>query len=74
MAKKKPALERRAENLFCCRCKEDFELAQEPATWRMGFLRKLEQAPRRIKDHFHEWLGHETGAYLCGNCYFDLTD
>lgn len=59
---------------FCCRCKEDFDVAEEPARWEMGMMRKLSKAPKRIKDMFRDWLDHEEGGYLCGNCYFDLTD
>lgn len=63
-----------ADEKFCCRCAEDFPLASEPASWRMGFLRELKKAPKRIRDQFREWLDHDEGKYLCGNCYFDLTD
>lgn len=59
---------------FCCRCKEDFEVAAEPATWRMGLMRELKKAPKKIRVQFQEWLDHDEGHYLCGNCYFDLTD
>ncbi|MDP3064042.1 MAG: hypothetical protein Q8O40_12650 [Chloroflexota bacterium] len=57
---------------FCARCKEEFPIAKEPATWRMGFLRRLSKLPRRLREH-HE-IAHQAGGYLCGNCYFDLTD
>jgi hypothetical protein len=40
----------------------------------MGMMRLLSKAPKRIRDRFREWLDHATGKYLCGNCYFDLTD
>lgn len=59
---------------FCCRCKEEFPEANEPTSWTMGKLRKLDKAPRRIVAQFSDWLGHPGGKYLCGNCYFDLTD
>lgn len=59
---------------FCCRCKEDFPIAEEPAGWRMGIMRLLSKAPKRIRDQFREWLDDDMGHYLCGNCYFDLTD
>jgi hypothetical protein len=59
---------------FCCRCKEDFDVTPEPAQWQMGFMRELRKAPARIRHRYAEWLSHETGKYLCGNCYFDLTD
>lgn len=59
---------------FCFRCKEDFDVASEPASWRMGEMRELKKAPKRIRERFREWLDHDKGRYLCGNCYFDLTD
>lgn len=59
---------------FCCRCKEDFTIAKEPARWQMGLMRELKKAPQKIRQQFREWLDHETGCYLCGNCFFDLTD
>ena len=42
----------------------------------MGYLRPLKFAPRRIKEQFKEWLDADdpNARYLCGNCYFDLTD
>lgn len=65
------------ERPFCCRCKEEFSVAKkEPTLWRMGELRKLKYAPRKIKDLFRSWLNSELHGegYLCGSCYFDLTD
>jgi hypothetical protein len=59
---------------FCCRCKEDFLLAAEPTAWRMGELRSLVFAPAPIRREFSDWATHPDGHYLCGNCYFDLTD
>jgi hypothetical protein len=59
---------------FCCRCKEDFPVAQEPSRWAMGVMRLLAKAPKGIREQFREWLDHPDGQYLCGNCYFDLTD
>jgi hypothetical protein len=62
---------------FCVRCKEDFPVADEPATWRMGQLRPLRKAPKRIRERFREWLSEDAinpHPMLCGNCYFDLTD
>jgi len=60
---------------FCCRCKEDFPVNKYDF-WQMGKLNKLEQAPKRIRDQYREWLSSEVHGegYLCGNCYFDLTD
>lgn len=64
------------DNPFCCRCKEDFPVSKEPATWRMGELRLLSKAPSKIKNQFRGWLDSDIHGkgYLCGNCYFDLTD
>ena len=64
------------ERPFCCRCKEDFPVAKEPAGWMMGKLRKLKYAPKKIRDQFRDWLHSEIHgeSYLCGNCYFDLTN
>ena len=61
---------------FCCRCKEDFPVAEEPTRWMMGQMRKLSKAPQKIKLQFNDWLNSEVHGigYLCGNCYFDLTD
>lgn len=61
---------------FCCRCKEDFPVGVEPSMWRMGTLTKLKKAPKRIRDMFPNWVDSEIHGegYLCGNCYFDLTD
>ena len=58
----------------CCRCYEDFPLIANADEWRMGILRPLERAPQRIRDQYREWLGDDERGYLCGNCYFDLTD
>lgn len=61
---------------FCCRCKEDFPVAPEQIAWAMGFLKPLRKAPKKIQAKFGEWLKSELHGegYLCGNCYFDLTD
>ena len=60
---------------FCCRCKEDFPVNRD-AFWQMGQLNKLKRAPKRIRYQYSEWLNSEIygEGYLCGNCYFDLTD
>jgi len=60
--------ETQQETAFCCRCKEDFPVAQEPASWTMGLMRLLARAPKFIQDQFREWLTHPGGKYLCGNC------
>lgn len=64
-----------SERPFCCRCKEDFRVEDE-ARWQMGVLRKLKRAPKKIQNQFADWLNSEIHGegYLCGNCYFDLTD
>jgi len=59
-------------NKWCARCKEEFPVAVEPATWRMGFLRKLSKAPKWMRNHWS--VKNQAGDYLCGNCYFDLLD
>lgn len=59
---------------FCCRCKDDFPVHGGLGGWQMGQMRPLVKAPRKIKEQFKEWLEDEYGCYLCGNCYFDLTD
>lgn len=64
------------ERPFCCRCKEDFPVAKEPAIWMMGQLRLLKYAPKQIRERYRDWLNSDIHGkgYLCGNCYFDLTD
>ncbi len=58
---------------FCCNCKEDFELAEPHTAIRMGLLFPLSRMPARIADRFREWKDDDEGAFMCGNCYFDLT-
>lgn len=58
---------------FCCRCKEEFTLADKEG-WAMGQMRKVRRLPRRLAQRFHEWRDHPEGGWICGNCYFDLTD
>lgn len=63
------------ETPFCCRCYEDFPVAEEPSEWTMGQMRKLKLAPKKVRDELRQWLDEDLyTAYLCGNCYFDLTD
>ena len=64
---------------FCCRCKEEFSVMEDDNKyrgWRMGQLRHLKYAPLKIRRQFREWLNSEIHGegYLCGNCFFDLTD
>ncbi len=60
---------------FCCRCQEDFPVGTSRG-FNMGKLTKLKYAPAKIKRKFSGWLDSELHGegYLCGNCYFDLTD
>lgn len=60
---------------FCCRCKEDFPVGVHER-WMMGEMRPLSRAPRKIQNQFRDFLDSEIHGkgYLCGNCYFDLTD
>jgi hypothetical protein len=56
----------------CVRCDEDFRLADNPdAGWAMGVLRPLTSAVKRTLPRRLRGLH---GDYLCGNCFFDLTD
>lgn len=61
---------------FCVRCSEDFPVSVS-RSWQMGTMRPLADAPARIRLLFNEWLRPDSlveTPYLCGNCYFDLTD
>jgi hypothetical protein len=59
----------------CCRCKENFPVAKDQtAGWLMGLLRELRHAPKKIREDFAPWADASKERYLCGNCYFDLTD
>lgn len=62
-------------NPFCQRCKEDFPVGEDGRTFRMGFLRPIDKIPKRLWRQLHivDWEFPD-GRYLCGNCYFDLTD
>jgi hypothetical protein len=59
-----------SEEKWCARCKEEFPIADEPASWRMGQMRKLNKAPKWMQNR----LKGQTGDYLCGNCFFDMLD
>jgi len=50
---------------------EDFPI-EDTKLWQMGAMRTLERAPKRIRKAFQD-VSDET-MYLCGNCYFDMTD
>lgn len=56
---------------ICIRCLEDFPLAKEPARWQMGEMRQVTRLPGRFRRKLVE---HDDDSYVCGNCYFDLTD
>lgn len=56
---------------FCCLCLEEFPVAEEPTHWHMGELRPLSKAPELVRRGLGGDIEH---PYLCGNCYFDLTD
>ncbi len=66
---------------FCQRCKEDFPVQDSVGVvhyhhvFSMGELTPMERIPRDSWSRFGlvEWED-ENGHYLCGNCYFDLTD
>jgi len=59
---------------FCCRCKENFPIHGGLSGWQMGQMRPLKRAPKKIKEQFADWLEDQYGNWLCGNCYYDLTD
>lgn len=61
------------EEAFCAECKEDFpvEVGGRPT---MGALRPLAEYGQRWQERYSSWMDPPEGAYLCGNCYFDLTD
>jgi hypothetical protein len=59
---------------FCNRCFEEFPLAsaedgKKPI--RMGLLYKLTRFGKKIRDAQER---DDDNNFLCGNCYFDLTD
>lgn len=55
----------------CIRCGESFPVSLEEF-WVMGQLRELKHAPTWIRDRFMMKANYY--CYLCGNCYFDMTD
>ena len=62
-------------NKFCCRCQEDFPV-KEGRHFQRRMLTELKYAPAKIKRSFNDWLDSEIHGkgYLCGSCYFNLTD
>jgi len=68
-------------NESCVRCHEDFPIAVEPAIWKMGQMRPLSKAPKKVRDRvsgfgFLDNLDDDIRGkpHLCGNCYFDILD
>ena len=66
---------------FCARCKEEFPVVDDleaggKKAWRMGELNKIKFATKRIRDGFRDWIDGDIHGepYMCGNCYFDITD
>lgn len=60
---------------FCIRCMEDFPVAQEPTVWRMGEMRPVSKLSKTLQHKVAPDPEIMDGTpYLCGNCYFDLTD
>jgi len=60
------------ENKWCKRCQEEFPIVEKGVAIRMGFLYPLSRFSKKIREHYE--VKHGTGDFLCGNCYFDLTD
>lgn len=61
---------------FCACCKDTgFPVVDEPARWTMGQMRELRFAPHMVIERVgRAWLTVDDGKFLCGDCYFDLTD
>ena len=70
---------------FCCRCKEDFPLhtLDRPSLGQpmsMGQLFPLKDVLKilpkrhRCRQSLTEWLEREDGAFLCGMCFFNITE
>lgn len=65
--------EEKEDNKWCARCQEDFPIAEDvKGRIQMGLLYPLKRFQKKIREHYEVKGG--TGSYLCGNCYFDLTD
>lgn len=58
---------------FCQRCREDFRVTEMGFT--MGTLTSIDTLSKALwlKLRIVDWED-PNGRYLCGNCYFDLTD
>lgn len=59
------------EDKYCVRCMEDFEVSKIKP-FQMGYNYPLEMMPKSIQNKFRDISDEE--MFLCGNCYFDLTD
>ena len=63
---------------FCARCKEDFPAADEPGrkAWAMGQLNQIRYAKKNVRDAYRAWLDGDLHGepWMCGSCYFDITD
>jgi hypothetical protein len=57
----------------CVRCHEEFPIQKKGKGWQMGTLKPLREAPKGIQAQFSH-VGAIYDLWLCGNCYFDLTD
>lgn len=61
------------EYKWCARCQAGFPVAANPkGRIQMGLLYPLSFFSKKLREHYT--VKHGTGKYLCGNCYFDLTD
>jgi hypothetical protein len=59
---------------LCCNCHRVFPRGLEYTVWLEGEVRELILAPRRVRKLFREYLIEGITPYLCGACYFHLTD
>ena len=66
------------ERPFCCRCKDEFPIADEPGrkAWAMGQLNQIRYAKKSVRDAYKEWSGGDLHGepWMCGSCYFDIVD
>lgn len=59
-----------SDDEVCARCMEDFPIAPEVFSVQMGYLFPLSRFAAVVRSR----VGEASTDYLCGNCYFDLTD
>jgi len=57
----------------CTRCNSEFPIAKEPAGWQLGKLRLLSRASKKVRSHWSV-SNAPPRSYICGNCWFDITD